>query len=201
MRLNILLVPIATAALACSSTPKTVPNPSPTTQVWAAAGNDSVSVMLPTVRAFVSSQPVKDKYDKVTDSTTLSVQVQSHEYSVRKKHPGAIFSFRYQGQGSPRVPGTVTLEVRTTEPQVFQGNAGSYTAGGRTVAFPEPVFSSATSNFGTDVVLTFQIPVGDYSRMLVAAEGALTVGGFDIPLDEGAVESMRALGSRMWSAE
>lgn len=201
MRLNVLLVPIAAATLACSSTPKTVPNPSPTTQVWAAAGDDSVAVMLPTPRAFVSSQPVKDKYDKATDSTTLSVQVQSHEYSVRKKHPGAIFSFSYQGQGDPRIPGTVTLEVRTTEPQEFQGDAGSYTAGDRTVAFSTPEFSSATSNFGTDVILTFQIPVGDYSRMLSAAEGALTVGGFDIPLGEGEVESMRALGSRMWSGE
>ena len=201
MRLNILLVPIAATVLACSSTPKTVPNPSPTTQVWAPTGNDSVAVMLPTPRAFVSSQPVKDKYDKATDSTTLSVQVQSHQYSARKKHPGAIFSFSYQGQGSPQVPSAVTLEVRTTEPQVFQGNAGSYTAGNRTVAFPTPVFSSATSNFGTDVILTFQIPVGDYSRMLSAAEGALTVGGFDIPLGEGEVESMRALGSRMWSGK
>ncbi|GEM_PF-3730116 len=200
MRLNILLVPIAAAVVACSA-PKTVPNPSPTTQVWAPAGNDSVAVMLPTPRTFASSQSVKDKYDEKTDSTTLSVEVQSHKYSVRKKQPGATFSFSYQGKASPQVPGTVTLEVRTTEPQVFQGNDGRYTAGDRTVAFPTPAGSSATSNFGTDVILAFQIPISDYSRMLVAAEGALTVGGFDIPLGEGEVESMRALGSRMWSGE
>ncbi len=29
----------------------------------------------------------------------------------------------------------------------------------------------------------------------------MTVGGFDIPLGEGAVESMRELGTRMWSGE
>ncbi len=69
------------------------------------------------------------------------------------------------------------------------------------MAFPDAAFHSVTSDFGTDVILTFQIPVSDYSRMLVAAEGALRVGGFDIPLDEGAVESMRALGSRMWSGK
>lgn len=200
MRLNILLVPIAAAVVACSA-PKTVPNPSPTTQVWAPDGNDSVAVMLPSPRAFASSQKVKHQYDDKTDSTTLSVEVQSHKYSVPKKRPGAIFSFSYQGTASPQVPGVVTLEVRTTEPQVFQGNAGRYTAGDRTVAFPDPAFRSATSSFGTDVILTFQIPVSDYSRMLVAAEGALTVGGFDIPLDDGEVESMRALGSRMWSGE
>jgi len=200
MRLNTLFIPIAATMVACSA-PKTVPNPSPTTQVWAPSGNDSVAVMLPTPRTFASSQAVKDTYDKATDSTTLSVEVQSHKYSARKKHPGAIFSFSYQGPANPQVPSTVTLEVRTTEPQEFQGNAGSYTAGDRTVAFPAPIFSSATSNFGTDVILTFQIPVGDYSRMLVAAEGSLTVGGFDIPLGEGEVESMRALGSRMWSGE
>ncbi|MCZ6755417.1 MAG: hypothetical protein O7E49_08915 [Gemmatimonadetes bacterium] len=200
MRLNIWLVPIVATVVACSA-PKTVPNPSPTTQVWAPAGNDSVAVMLPTPRAFASSQKVKDKYDEKADSTTLSLEVQSHKYTMPKKRPGAIFSFSYHGKASPQVPGTVTLEVRTTEPQVFQGNAGRYTAGDRTVAFPEPAFNSATSNFGTDVIFTFQIPVSDYSRMLVAAEGALTVGGFDIPLGEGEVESMRALGSRMWSGE
>ncbi len=118
MRINVWLLPIMVTVVACSA-PKTVPNPSPTTQVWAPVGNDSVAVMLPSPPAFASSQSVKDKYDEKADSTTLSVEVQSHKYSVPKKRPGAIFSFSYQGKASPQVPAMVTLEVRTTEPQVF----------------------------------------------------------------------------------
>ncbi len=201
MRAGVWSLPVVAAVLACSSTPKTVPNPSPTTQVWAQAGDDSVAVMLPTSRDFMSSHKVKDKYDATGARTTVSVVVQPQKYSVRTKRPGATFSFSYPGQARGQVPGAVELEVRTTQPQEFQGNAGRYTAGDRVIHFPAPEFSTANSNFGTDVILTFQILIADYSRMLTASEGALTAGGFDIPLGEGEVESMRDLGSRMWSGE
>ncbi len=201
MRIGGLLLPVVAVGFACSSTPKTVPNPSPTTQVWAPAGDDSVAVTLPTPRDFVSSSKVKEEYDATADGTTLSVVVQPQKYTVRTKHPGATFSFSYPGRTRPEVPGAVELEVRTTQPQEFQGNTGRYTGGGRVIDFPAPEFRTANSNFGTDVILTFRIPVADYSGMLTASEGALTVGGFDIPLGEGEVESMRDLGSRMWSEE
>ena len=95
----------------------------------------------------------------------------------------------------------MVLEVKTTQPHAFQGNAGSYTAGDTVIDLPTPAFRSVTNVQGTDNFLTFQIPIADYSRILEAAEAAMTVGGFDIPLGEGAVESMRELGKRMWSGE
>jgi hypothetical protein len=197
MRVGIGLLPIMGAVFACSSAPKTVPSPSPTTQVMAAAGDDSVAVMLPTPRDFASSEKVKSKYDKTTDVTTESVLVQSQQYSVTKKRPGATFNFTYRGQARVAVPSTVGLMVQVTEPQEFEGNAGSYLSGGNVIELPTPAYSSVNANFGTNHVLSFQIPITDYSRMLTDSTGTLTVGGFDIPLGLGAVESMRDLGSRM----
>lgn len=201
MHVTIGLLPVAAAVLACSSTPKTVPNPSPTTQVWAPTATDSVAVLLPTPRGFASSRSVTDRYDAATDSTTVSVKVQSQRYSPLGNRPVATFSFSYQGRTRQEIPGKVVLEVRTTEPHVFKGKGGRYLAGDSAVDFPTPAFRSATSNLGTDQILTFQIPTADYGRMLVAAQATMTVGGFDIPLGEGEVESMRDLGSRMWSGE
>jgi hypothetical protein len=187
------------AVFACSHAPKTVPSPSPTTQVWAAAGDDSVAIMLPTPRDFVSSEKVKSKYDGTADVTTESVLVQSQQYSVTKKRPGATFNFTYRGKTRLAVPSTVGLVVQVTEPQEFQGDAGSYTAGGNVIELPTGAYNSMNANFGTNHILTFQIPIADYSRMLTDSAATLTVGGYDIPLDVGAIESMRDLGSRMWS--
>jgi hypothetical protein len=197
MRVGIGLLPIMGAVLACSHAPNTVPSPSPTTQVMAAAGDDSVAVMLPTPRDFVSSEKAKSKYDGTTDLTTESVLVQSQQYSVTKKRPGATFSFSYRGRTRLEVPSMVGLQVQVTEPQEFEGNAGRYTSGANVIELPTPAYSSVNANFGTNHILSFQIPITDYSRMLVDSAGTLTVGGFDIPLDLGAVESMRDLGSRM----
>ena len=199
MRIGIALLPAV--VLACSSTPKEVPFPSPTTRVWAPANGDSVAVMLPSPRDFASSNSVRDRYDSATDSTTMSVEVQSQQFSVRRNRPRVTFSFRFAGRERQDVPGTVMLEVKTTQPHAFQGNAGSYTAGDTVIDLPTPAFRSVTNVQGTDNFLTFQIPIADYSRFLEAAEAAMTVGGFDIPLGEGAVESMRELGTRMWSGE
>ena len=152
-----------------------------------------------TPRDFLSSEKVKSKYDKTSDETTESVLVQSQQYSVTKKRPGATFNFTYRGQARLAVPSTVGLVVQVTEPQEFQGNAGSYTAGENVIELPTPDYASVNANFGTNHVLTFQIPIADYSRMLTASEAKLTVGEYDIPLDLGAIESMRDLGSRMWS--
>lgn len=201
MRVGLWLLPVAGLVLACSRTLQTVPSPSPTTQVWAPDGGDSISVMLPTPRTFVVSQSVKEQYDKTTDQTTISVVVQSQQYSITKKRPGAKFFFTFSGETRQHVPATVSLEVHTTEPQEFQGRDGSYTAGTEAITFANPVFSTYSSNFGEDVILTYQISITDYSTMLDATQGSLKAGGFDIPLGEGEVEGMRELGSRMWSGD
>jgi hypothetical protein len=201
VRLGCLMMGAGLAA--CSSTPKPALHPSPTTQVWAPvpAGTDSVAVMLPTPRDFASSSSVRDTYDSATDSTTVSVEVQSQQFSVRRNRPRVTFSFSFHGQNRAEVPGSVILEVKTTQPHVFQGKKGRYAASDMAVDFPTPAFRSVTANQGTDNFLTFEISTADYSRMLVAPEASMTVGAFDILLDGGQVESMRELGSRMWSGE
>jgi len=157
--------------------------------------------MLPTPRTFVVSQKVKEQYDATTDRTTISVIVQPQQYSVTKKRPGAKFFFAFTGETRQDVPATVSLEVRTTAPQEFQGRDGSYTAGTEVITFDNPTFSTYSSNFGEDVILTYQISIADYSTMLGSTQGSLAAGGFDIPLGEGEVEGMRDLGSRMWSGD
>ncbi len=194
--------PLAVIALtACSGTPKDVPFPSPTTQVWAPAGDDSVAAMLPTPRDFAGSHSVRDRYDSATDSTTVSVELQSLRFRAGSNRPQVTFSFSYPGQERREIPPVVALEVRTTQPHAFQGNAGQYAAGEAVIDLPTPAFRSVTANQGTDNFLTFQIPIADYGRMLAAPEATITAGGFDIPLGEGEVESMRDLGSRMWSGD
>ena len=141
MRVGIGLLPIIGAVLACSSAPKTVPSPWPTTQVMAAAGDDSVAIMLPTPRDFVSSEKVKSKYDGTTDETTESVLVQSQQYSVTKKRPGATFNFTYRGKERLAVPSTVGLVVQVTEPQESQRAGGI--ARRRPIAMTAPAESVA----------------------------------------------------------
>jgi hypothetical protein len=192
---------IGAGLTACSSTPKPALYPSPTTQVWAPTANDSAAVLLPTPRDFASSSSLRDTYDSATDSTTVSVEVQSQQFSVRRNRPRVTFSFSFEGRDRTEIPGRVILEVKTTQPHVFQGKAGRYAASDMAIDFPTPAFRSVTANQGTDDFLTFAISTADYSRMLMAPEATMTVGAFDITLDGGHVESMRELGSRMWSGE
>ena len=184
MRIGIAWLPVA--VLACSSTPKEVPFPSPTSQVWAPADGDSVAVMLPSPRDFASSNSVRDRYDSATDSTTMSVEVQSQQFSVRRNRPRVIFSFRFAGQERQDVPGTVVLEVKTTQPHAFQGNAGNFTAGDTVIDLPTPAFRSVTNVQGTDNFLTFQIPIADKalcaSRTVAIAYETVELPDHELPL-------------------